>query len=88
MPSVQEAGKLYRSMQAWILQSAQSTTQSRGRCVSPALTRTDTRFGRTVRVFRQELTLEGAVGSLAYSLEASMRATIGTPLGCPLPLTG
>jgi hypothetical protein len=38
----------------------------------------------TVRVFRQRLTLEDAVGSHACSLEASMHATNGIPLGWPL----
>jgi hypothetical protein len=37
----------------------------------------------TVRVFRQKFTLEDAIGPHASSLEASMRATNGIPLGCP-----
>jgi hypothetical protein len=38
----------------------------------------------TVRVFRQEFTLEDAIGSHARSLEANIRVTNGIPLGCPL----
>ena len=41
----------------------------------------------TVRVFRQEFTLEDAIGSHAVApLEAlpCMRVTNGSPLGCPL----
>jgi hypothetical protein len=37
-----------------------------------------------VRVFRQNFTLEDAIGSHACSLEASRRVTNGIPLGCPL----
>jgi hypothetical protein len=37
-----------------------------------------------VRFFRQKIALENAIGSHACSLEASRRATNGTPLGCPL----
>jgi hypothetical protein len=37
----------------------------------------------TVRVFRQEFTLEDAIGYHACSLEANMRVTNGIPLGCP-----
>jgi hypothetical protein len=37
----------------------------------------------TVRVFRQKLTLEDAIGSHACSLEASMRVTSSFPLGWP-----
>jgi hypothetical protein len=37
-------------------------------------------------VFRQKATLEDAIGSHAYSLEANTRVTNGTPLGCPLLL--
>jgi hypothetical protein len=38
----------------------------------------------TVRVFRQESTLEDAIGSHACSLEANLCMTNGIPLGCPL----
>jgi hypothetical protein len=34
--------------------------------------------------FQQKFTLEGAIGSHACSLEANMRVTNGSPLGCPL----
>jgi hypothetical protein len=37
----------------------------------------------TVRVFRQKVTLEDAIGSHACSLVASRRVTNGIPLGCP-----
>jgi WD40 repeat protein len=40
----------------------------------------------TVRVFRQKLTLEDAIGSHACSLEANMRVTNGIPLGSSLLL--
>jgi DNA polymerase gamma 1 len=47
-------------------------------------------FVGTVRVFRQKFTLEDAIGSHAFSLEANMRVTNGIPLGSslllPLPL--
>jgi hypothetical protein len=39
-----------------------------------------------VRVFRQKLTLEDAIGSHACSLEANMRVTNDIPLGCLLLL--
>jgi hypothetical protein len=39
----------------------------------------------TVRVFRQKLTLEDAIGCHACSLEANMRVN-GIPLGCSLLL--
>jgi hypothetical protein len=41
---------------------------------------------RTVRVFRQNLAPEDAIGSHACSLEANMRVSNGIPLGCTLPL--
>jgi hypothetical protein len=41
----------------------------------------------TVRVFRQKITLEDAIGSHACSLKASMRVTNGMPLRRQLPLT-
>jgi Ca2+-binding EF-hand superfamily protein len=41
---------------------------------------------RTVRGFRQEFTLEDAIGSHACSLEARMRVNNGIPLGCSLLL--
>jgi hypothetical protein len=40
-----------------------------------------------VRGFRQEFTLDDAVGSHACSLVANMRVTNDVPLGRPLPLT-
>jgi hypothetical protein len=40
----------------------------------------------TVRVFRQKFTLEDAIGSHAYSLEANIRVINGIPLGCSLVL--
>jgi hypothetical protein len=40
----------------------------------------------TVRVFRQQFTLEDAIGSHACSFEANMCVTNGIPLGCPLLL--
>jgi hypothetical protein len=40
----------------------------------------------TVRVFRQEFTLEDAIGSHACSLEANTRVTNGIPLGSSLLL--
>jgi C-terminal processing protease CtpA/Prc len=40
----------------------------------------------TVRVFRQEFTLEDAIGSHACSLEANTRVTNGIPLGSSLHL--
>jgi len=42
--------------------------------------------GGTVRVFRQELALEDAIGSHACSLEASKRVTNDIPLGHSLLL--
>jgi hypothetical protein len=40
-----------------------------------------------VPVFRQKFALEDAIGSHAFApVEASKRATIGIPLGCPLVL--
>jgi hypothetical protein len=39
---------------------------------------------RAVRVFRQEFALDDEIGSHACSLEASMRVSIGTPVGWPL----
>jgi hypothetical protein len=41
----------------------------------------------TVHVFRQKCSLDGAIGSHACSLEASMRVTNDIPLSRPLPLT-
>jgi hypothetical protein len=38
----------------------------------------------TVRVFRQQVTLEGAIGSHACSLEANIRVTNVIPLGSSL----
>jgi hypothetical protein len=40
----------------------------------------------TVRVFRQEFTLDDTIGSNACSLQANMRVTNGISLGCPLLL--
>jgi hypothetical protein len=40
----------------------------------------------TVRVFRQKFTLEDAIGSHAFSLEANTRVTNGIPLGSSLLL--
>jgi hypothetical protein len=40
----------------------------------------------TVRVFRQKITLEDAIGSHACSLEGNMRGINGIPLGCSLLL--
>jgi hypothetical protein len=37
-----------------------------------------------VRVFRQNFTLEDAIGSHVCSLEANVRVTNGIPLGSPL----
>jgi hypothetical protein len=42
----------------------------------------------TVRVFRQQSTLDDAIGSHTCSLEASRRVTNSIPLGCPLLLPG
>ena len=39
-----------------------------------------------MRVFRQNFTLEDAIGSHACSLVASRRVANGIPLGCPLLL--
>jgi hypothetical protein len=39
-----------------------------------------------VRVFRQNVALEDAIGSHTCSLEANMRVTNGIPLGSPLLL--
>jgi hypothetical protein len=40
----------------------------------------------TMRVFRQKVALEDAIGSHACSLEANMRVTNSIPLGCSLLL--
>jgi hypothetical protein len=42
--------------------------------------------GCTVLGFRQEFTLEDAIGSHGCSLEVSMRVASGIPLGCSLLL--
>jgi hypothetical protein len=44
------------------------------------------RWSGPMRVFRQKVTLEDAIGSHACSLEANMRVTNGIHLGCPLLL--